>query len=78
MALLCSVVYLCNSTLQRMQLVTLLSLTMYELYTISKANCWKNVNYLVVFSDFKDVDYWFLVEGCIVKVLFLNGLNEKN
>ncbi|CDT84726.1 hypothetical protein VCR26J2_410047 [Vibrio coralliirubri] len=78
MALLCSVVYLCNSTLQRMQLVTLLSLTMYELYTISKANCWKNVNYLVVFSDFKDVDYCFLVEGCIIKVLFLNGLTKKN
>ncbi|CDT80114.1 hypothetical protein VCR31J2_1310843 [Vibrio coralliirubri] len=78
MALLCSVVYLCNSTLQRVQLVTLLSLTMYELYTISKANCWKNVNYLVVFSDFKDVSYWFLVEICIVKILFLNDLNKKN
>ncbi|CDU02048.1 hypothetical protein VCR12J2_620695 [Vibrio coralliirubri] len=78
MALLCSVVYLCNSTLQRMQLVTLLSLTMYELYTISKANCWKNVNYLVVFYDFKDEGYWFFVESNIVKVLFLKGLREKN
>jgi len=54
-----------------MQLVTLLSLTMYELYTISKANCWKNVNYCVVFSDFIDLDYRFLVSFGFIKLLFL-------
>ncbi|CAK2020494.1 Secreted protein [Vibrio crassostreae] len=73
MALLCSVVYLSVSTLQRMQLVTLLSLTMYELYTISKANCWKNVNLCVVFSDFIDLDYRFLVNFVFLNLLFLNG-----
>lgn len=56
-----------------MQLVTLLSLTMYELYTISKANCWKNVNHCIVFSEFIDLDYRFLVSVALVKLLFLIG-----
>ncbi|CAK2981315.1 hypothetical protein VCRA2126O85_490006 [Vibrio crassostreae] len=55
-----------------MQLVTLLSLTMYELYTISKANCWKNVNYCVFFSDFIDPHYRFLEWLLCIKLLFLN------
>ena len=56
-----------------MQLVTLLSLTMYELYTISKANCWENVNHCIVFSEFIDLDYRFLVSVVLVKLLFLIG-----
>ena len=60
-----------------MQLVTLLSLTMYELYTISKANCWKNVNYCIVFSEFIDLDYRFLVSVVLVKLLFLIGNGAK-
>ena len=56
-----------------MQLVTLLSLTMYELYTISKENCWKNVNHCIVFSEFIDLDYRFLVSVVLVKLLFLIG-----
>ncbi|CAK1761738.1 hypothetical protein VCRA2120O9_130084 [Vibrio crassostreae] len=55
-----------------MQLVTLLSLTMYELYTISKENCWKNVNYCVFFSDFIDPHYRFFERLLFIKLLFLN------
>ena len=56
---------------KREQLVTLLALTMYELYTISKANCWKNVNQCIFLSKFIDVEYSLLVVLLLVKCLFL-------